>query len=132
MMDLEKLTNHTLRLAIWNRRVSFPSQIPVFEKQTRSDIQWRVVGLYFIRRWSFRELGKWYKLTPQRMIQIVDKWRIRAVALRYIQEIPLEEPIAAHGHSMLKEGAQFPLTAVATPAPSSSSSRIASSAHASR
>jgi hypothetical protein len=78
-MDLKKLTSHTLRLAIWNRRVSFPSQIPVFEKQTRSDIQWRAVGLYLIGRWSFRELGKWYKLTPQRMMQIVDKWRIRAV-----------------------------------------------------
>ena len=59
-MDLERLTNHTVRLSIWNRRVSFPSQIPAFEKQPRSDIQWRVVGLYFIRRWSFREIGKQY------------------------------------------------------------------------
>src|SRR5579863_6994732 len=94
-MDLERLTNHTVRSAIWNQQVSFPSQIPVFEKQTRSDIQWRVVGLYFIRGWSFREIGKRYNLTPQRIMQIVDKWRMRAVTLGYIQEIPLEDPIPA-------------------------------------
>jgi hypothetical protein len=60
IIDLERQTNHTVRLAIWNRRVSFPLQIPAFEKQPRSDIQWRVVGLYFIRRWSVREIGKQY------------------------------------------------------------------------
>jgi hypothetical protein len=102
-MDLERLTNHTVRSAIWNQQVSFPSQIPAFEKQTRSDIQWRVVGLYFIRGWSFREIGERYNLTPQRIRQIVDKWRIRAVTLGYIQEIPLEEPIPASARSMNEE-----------------------------
>jgi hypothetical protein len=95
-------------LAIWNGRVSFPSQIPAFEKQTRSDIQWRVVGLYFTRGWSFREIGKRYNLTPQRIMQIADKWRIRAVKLGYIQEIPLEDPIRARS-SVNEEAAPAPI-----------------------
>jgi hypothetical protein len=104
-MDLERLTNNTVRLAMWNGRVSFPSQIPTFEKQPRSDIQWRVVGLYFIRGWSFREIGKRYNLTPQRIMQIVDKWRIRAAKLGYIQEVPLEDPIRAPARSVNEEAA---------------------------
>jgi hypothetical protein len=36
-MDLE-LTSHAIRLAIWNRLVSFTSQGPFFEKQMRLDI----------------------------------------------------------------------------------------------
>jgi hypothetical protein len=102
-MDLARLTNHTVRLSIWNQRVSFPSQIPAFEKQTRSDIQRRVVDLYFVRGWSFREIGNRYSLTPQRIMQIVDKWRIRAVTLGYIQEIPLEDPIPASARSVNEE-----------------------------
>ena len=91
-MDLAKLTNHTMRLAIWSNRVSFPAQVPVFPKLTRSDIQSRVVQLYFLRGWSFRDVGKRYGLTPQRIMQIVDRWRARAIATGYIQEIPVEEP----------------------------------------
>jgi len=107
-MELEKLTSHSLRAAIWQHRVSFPSQIPIFEKQARADIQWRLVLLYFIHRWPLRELGKRYHLTPQRITQIVDKWRIRAIALGYIQEIPGEEPLPSHSGAESGEASELP------------------------
>jgi hypothetical protein len=94
-MQVDKLTNQELRLAIWNNRASFPAQVPVFEKQTRPDVQWRLVQLYFVRGWSFVDLAKRYGVTPQRVMQIVTIWRMRAVAVGYIQEIPAEEPIQA-------------------------------------
>jgi hypothetical protein len=94
-MEVHKLTNQALRLAVGKNQVSFPAQIPVFEKQSRPDIQWRIVQLYFVRRWSFGDIGRRYRLTPQRVIQIANVWRIRAVALGYIQEIMPEDPIQA-------------------------------------
>jgi hypothetical protein len=90
-MDVHTLTNQSLRSAIWRNQASFPSVVPVFEKTTRPDIQWRVVQLYFVRRWSFGDLAKRYQVTPQRVMQIVTLWRMRAVALGYIQEIPPED-----------------------------------------
>jgi hypothetical protein len=92
-MQVDKMTNRTLRLAIWSNQVSFPAQVPVFEKKTRPDVQWRLVQLYFVRRWSFGDLARRYRVTPQRVMQIVRTWRMRAVALGYIQEIPAEDPI---------------------------------------
>jgi hypothetical protein len=94
-MDVHTLTNQTLRSAIWRNQASFPSVVPVFEKQTRPDIQWRVVQLYFVRGWSFGDLAKRYQVTPQRVMQIVTLWRIRAVTLGYIQEIPSEDSVPA-------------------------------------
>jgi DNA-binding Xre family transcriptional regulator len=94
---LDKLTNHEIRTAVWNNRVSFPSQIPVFEKQSRMDIQWRLVQLYFVRRWSFRHLAKRYGVSPQRIMQIIGNWRVRAVALGYIQEIPAPDAALTQG-----------------------------------
>jgi hypothetical protein len=92
-MQVDKLTTRALRLAIWRNQASFPAQVPVFEKHTRPDVQWRLVQLYFVRRWSFVELARRYGVTPQRVMQIVRIWRMRAIALGYIQEIPAENPI---------------------------------------
>jgi hypothetical protein len=94
---MEKLTNRVIRTKIWSGQVSFPSQIPVFEKQSRSDIQWRIVQLYFVRRWSFRHLAKRYGVSPQRIMQLVSKWRVRAMELGYIQEIPPADSSVTQG-----------------------------------
>jgi hypothetical protein len=48
------------------------------------------------------------RLTPQRIMQIVDKWRIRAVTLGYIQQIPQEDPIPAPTRSVNQEAAPAP------------------------
>jgi hypothetical protein len=96
-MQVDQLTSHALRLAIWRNQASFPAQVPVFEKHTRPDVQWRLVQLYFVRRWSFVDLARRYKVTPQRVMQIVKIWRTRAVALGYIQEISTEDKPARTG-----------------------------------
>jgi hypothetical protein len=96
-VPLDKLTNHAIRTAVWSNEVSFPSQIPVFEKQSRPDIQWRLVQLYFVRRWSFRHLAKRYGVSPQRVMQIISNWRVRAVTLGYIQEIPAPDAAFTQG-----------------------------------
>jgi hypothetical protein len=94
---VEKLTNQAIRTAIWSNQMSFPSQVPVFEKQSRPDIQWRVVQLYFVRRWSFRHLAARYGVSPQRIMQIISNWRVRAMALGYIQEIPPADSAVTQG-----------------------------------
>jgi len=93
-MKIDELTNTALRSAIWKNQVSFPAQVPIFHKQTRPDLQWRLVELFFIHGWSFRKLGKRYSLTPQRIIQIVNAWKIRAISLGLVQDIPAEPGIS--------------------------------------
>jgi hypothetical protein len=89
-MKIDELTNTALRAAIRTNQVSFPAQVPIFHKQARPDLQWRLAELYFIHGWSFLELGKRYNLTPQRIIQIVNGWRSRVTSLGLIKDIPIE------------------------------------------
>ena len=82
----------SLRNAIQNSEVSFPSQIPVFSCQSRADIQWRLVDLYFVRNWSCSRVAERYGMTMERARQIIATWVGRAIVLGYLQEIP---PVAA-------------------------------------
>ena len=77
-----------LRTAIQNHEISFPSQVPVFACQSRSEIQWRLVELYFIRNWSCTDLGQRYGVTMERVRQLISQWVQRAAVLGYLQEIP--------------------------------------------
>ena len=77
-----------LRAAIQNQEISFPSQVPVFACQSRSEIQWRLVELYFIRNWSCTNLGQRYGVTMERVRQLISQWVQRAAVLGYLQEIP--------------------------------------------
>ena len=77
-----------LRAAIQNQEISFPSQVPVFPCQSRSEIQWRLVELYFIRNWSCTNLGQRYGVTMERVRQLISQWVLRAAMLGYLQEIP--------------------------------------------
>jgi hypothetical protein len=87
------LENRVLRQAVQENRVSFPSQVPVFEKQSRPDLQQRIVLLYFVRGWTMDDIAKRYGLGRQRMGQILTAWRIRAVKGGYIQAIEPEHPL---------------------------------------
>jgi len=87
-MSVGQMSLRRLREAIQNNRVSFPSQIPTFLCQSRADIQWRLVELYFVRNWSCPELGQRYGMTMERARQIIFNWVQRAVALGYLQDIP--------------------------------------------
>jgi hypothetical protein len=87
-MEITQMGLRRLRAAIQNQEISFPSQVPVFACQSRSEIQWRLVELYFIRNWSCTDLGHRYGVTMERVRQLISQWVQRAAVLGYLQEIP--------------------------------------------
>jgi hypothetical protein len=115
-MSLTHLSNSMLRRAIRIQAVSFPGQMPVFPKQSRSDIQWRMAHLYFVQGWSEKELAERFRISRRRACQILDGWRGRAIAQGYVQEIAPEQlaeiatPIIADdGPSLVWDSGQAPL-----------------------
>lgn len=87
-MNIARLSLRRLREAIQNHEVSFPSQVPTFACQSRADIQWRLVELYFVRNWSCLQIGERYGITLERVRQLISNWKQRAIVLGYLQEIP--------------------------------------------
>jgi hypothetical protein len=79
-----------IRSAIWARRLSFPSQTPVFARQNCPDIQWRLAALYFIRGWSIEQLAGRYGVTRSRIRQSIRGWVKQAAMRGYLQPIPGE------------------------------------------
>jgi len=88
LVNIAQISLRRLRAAIQNQEVSFPAQVPIFECQSRSDIQWRLVELYFVRNWSCPQLGERYGVTMERARQLISQWVQRAIVLGYLQEIP--------------------------------------------
>lgn len=88
--DLALFGNRTLQFLVRSNLVCFPAQAPVFGQKSRRDLQWRLAVLYFIRGWSTRSIADRYGLTRERCGQIISDWRIRAVALGYIQDVAPE------------------------------------------
>jgi hypothetical protein len=86
-VDIGQMTLRSLRKAIQENEVSFPAQVPVFPKQSRADIQWKLVQLYFIRNWSPRGIAQRYRMTSERVRQVISQWVRRAAALGYLQEV---------------------------------------------
>jgi hypothetical protein len=89
----DDIENRMLRQALRQNLVSFPAQVPVFERQSRPDLQQRLVTLYFVRGWTMDEIAGHYGLARQRIGQILTAWRIRATKEGYIQEIEPEHPL---------------------------------------
>ena len=105
-MNVADLGLLRLRRAIRNNQVSFPSQVPVFSSQTASDIQWRIVALFFVQNWSAGDLGVRYNCSGSYICKIIAQWVLRASALGYLQEtrildaiIDTKIPSIAHGRS---------------------------------
>jgi hypothetical protein len=90
IVELALLGNRTLQTLIRGNFVCFPSQAPVFGQKSRRDLQWRLAVLYFVRGWSTRLIADRYGLTRERCGQIISDWRIRAIALGYIQDVTPE------------------------------------------
>jgi hypothetical protein len=98
-VNIAQMSLRRLREAIQNNEVSFPSQVPTFLCQSRAEIQWRLVELYFVQNWSCSELGERYGVTMERARQILFNWVQRAIVLGYLQQIPplpisLADPLA--------------------------------------
>jgi hypothetical protein len=89
-IELALLGNRTLQTLVRGNFVCFPSQAPIFGQKSRRDLQWRLAVLYFVRGWSTRTIADRYGLTRERCGQIISDWRIRAVALGYIQDVTPE------------------------------------------
>jgi hypothetical protein len=87
------LENRILRQALRENLVSFPSQVPVFGKQSRPDLQQKIVVLYFVRGWTMDDIAQRFGLGRQRMGQILTAWRLRAVKEGYLQAIEPEHPL---------------------------------------
>jgi hypothetical protein len=94
-VNIAQTSLRRLRAAIQNQAVSFPAQVPIFSCQSRSDIQWRLVELYFVRNWSCAEMGERYGVTMERARQLITQWVQRAIVLGYLQEIPAAVPAEA-------------------------------------
>jgi hypothetical protein len=94
MMNIAQMRISALRSAIQTNQVSFPAQTPCFN-QSRADIQWRLVQLYFVRGWNCVQLARRYNLTRQRIEQLLAEWVDSASTLGYLQEIPAPAEIAA-------------------------------------
>jgi hypothetical protein len=107
-MDLALLGNRALQLAVRRNRVCFPSQVPIFGRKPRRDLQWRLAVLYFIRGWSTREIARRYDLTRERCGQIISDWRIRAVNMGYIQDVT---PNDVDDQALLAANAEAPAQA---------------------
>jgi hypothetical protein len=87
-VNIAQMSLRRLREAIQNNEVSFPSQVPTFFCQSRAEIQWRLVELYFVQNWSCSELGERYGVTMERARQILFNWVQRAIVLGYLQQVP--------------------------------------------
>lgn len=92
-MRLRELRMDELRLAIRANQVSFPAQVPSFERHDRPDLQWKLAQLYFVLGWNCEGIAAKYGLIHQRVRQILKTWKRRAVEMGYIQFIPPEAPV---------------------------------------
>lgn len=98
MEQSSRKTLEQYRDAIQSNQISFPTPVPVFERQYRADIQWRAAELYLIHGWSLQRLASRYGLSRGRIWQMVRSWIDRAAALGYLQEIP-PDPMLERGAS---------------------------------
>jgi hypothetical protein len=88
---IEELRLDQLRSAIRANRISFPAQVPVFEKHDRPDLQRKIVQLYFVLGWRCNNIAERYGLIRQRVQQILNTWKRRAAETGYLQHIPPAE-----------------------------------------
>jgi len=90
-LGIEELSLPRLREAIRSNRISFPSQVPTFSKHDRPDLQRRVVQLYFVLGWNCNNIAIRYGLIRQRVQQILNTWKRRAIEMGYLQHVTLLE-----------------------------------------
>ena len=95
--NIEAFTLNELRRKVRQNRVSFPSQVPIFPKHDRPDLQRKAVQLYFLFGWSCNRIAQRYGVLRQRIQQILSTWKRRAIQMGYVQEIPPAMPLPRPG-----------------------------------
>lgn len=80
--------NAGLRAAIRKNAVTFPSQmVRLRGSGSENDEPEKIAHLYFICGWSVGSLSRRYGLSKKRIEDCLTRWRNRAVAAGFIQEI---------------------------------------------
>jgi hypothetical protein len=90
-MDISLIGNSTLRIAIQQNLVSFPSQLPALTRRPGDDTQERMARLYFSLGWPVRRICERYGLSRTMVQKLLADWRMRAVGSGFIQDIRPEE-----------------------------------------
>lgn len=85
---LGALRLNEVRKAVQSNEVSFPHPVPTFDRHDRADLQWKLVLLYFVRRWSCEDIALRYGLANQRVRQILKTWTRRATETGYLEFVP--------------------------------------------
>jgi hypothetical protein len=116
-VKLHSLRSDQLRLAIRHNLVTFPSQVPVFERHDRPDLQRRIVQLYFLLGWSCETIAARFGLLRQRVGQVLNTWKRRAVEMGYIQAIPPPAAIQGCGRPIRLVLSPVVPASTATPVP---------------
>jgi len=94
---IEEVSLNELRRKVRDNLVSFPSQVPIFPKHDRPDLQRKAVQLYFLFGWSCSRIAQRYGVLRQRIQQILSTWKRRAIEMGYVQDIPPALPSVPPG-----------------------------------
>jgi hypothetical protein len=81
-----------LREAIRANRIHFPVPVPIFPRQYRADVQWRLAELYLVHGWRPERLAQRYGISCTRVRQSVRNWVCRARTLGYLQPVSPSDP----------------------------------------
>jgi len=81
-----------LRQAIRANQIHFPVPVPIFPRQYRADIQWRLAELYLVHGWPPGKLAQRYGISCTRVRQSVRNWVCRARILGYLQPVSPSDP----------------------------------------
>jgi hypothetical protein len=109
-VQLGSLRMDQLREALRMNSITFPSQVPVFDRQDRPDLQCKFAQLYFVLGWSCGRIALRHGLVRQRVGQILNAWTRRAVETGYIQTIPPPESLTLLA-AMLRDRSPVPAVA---------------------
>lgn len=83
-----------LRKALRANQVSFPSQVPTFTRYDPPDLERKITQLYYLLGWNCGKIGARYGLGSERVREILNTWKRRAVKAGCIQHIPPAEAIS--------------------------------------
>ncbi len=87
-VPLDSLRIDRLRQALRTNAISFPSQVPIFDREDRPDLQRKIAQLFFVLGWSCGQIAVRYGVVRSRVGQILKKWTRCALEMGYIQLIP--------------------------------------------
>jgi hypothetical protein len=87
--NIEEADISSVRRAIRANWISFPSQVPTFSGCGQTDVQRKLIQLYFLMGWNCATIAARYGLVPDGVRRILNSWKRRAANAGYLQDIRL-------------------------------------------